>query len=156
AGHMTCTRPQAKSQKSLDPWVPSTHDPKATSRRLLDHLVGAVCEIDRVEAERLGGLAIDDQLEPDRGLDGKLARRPTLEDAISIGRRAPKAIEQVISVGQQAAELNESTKRINGRETVTSSQRCDLCAMRDQERIRQHDKAAIRRACLCGNRGFEL
>ena len=28
AGHMTCTRPQAKSQKSLDPWVPSTHDPE--------------------------------------------------------------------------------------------------------------------------------
>jgi len=28
AGHMTCTRPQAESQKSLDPWVPSTHDPE--------------------------------------------------------------------------------------------------------------------------------
>jgi hypothetical protein len=24
---MTCTRPRAESQKSLDPWVPSTHDP---------------------------------------------------------------------------------------------------------------------------------
>src|SRR5262252_4183257 len=24
----TCTRPQAKSQKSLDPWVSSTHDPQ--------------------------------------------------------------------------------------------------------------------------------
>ena len=29
---MTCTRPRAESQKSLDPWVPSTHDPKQTSR----------------------------------------------------------------------------------------------------------------------------
>ena len=28
---MTCTRPQAKAKKSLDPWVPSTHDPKRHS-----------------------------------------------------------------------------------------------------------------------------
>ena len=27
---MTCTRPQAKAKKSLDPWAPSTHDSGAT------------------------------------------------------------------------------------------------------------------------------
>jgi hypothetical protein len=32
AGHMTCTRPRAESQKSLDAWVPSTHDPFRTWR----------------------------------------------------------------------------------------------------------------------------
>ena len=33
---MTCTRPQAESQKrSLDPWAPSTHDPLTTCRALV-------------------------------------------------------------------------------------------------------------------------
>ena len=82
-----------------------------------------------VEAERLGGLEVDHQLELDRGLDGKLARLRALEDAIGIGRRAPKIIDQVTSVGQQAAEFSEETERIDGRETVASRQRCDLRAM---------------------------
>ena len=42
---------------------------------LFDHLVGA--QLDRwwhVEAERLGGFAIEHHFEPSRGLNGKLAR----------------------------------------------------------------------------------
>ena len=83
------------------------------------------------EAERLGGLEVDHQLELDRGLDGKLARLLALEDAIDIGRRAPKIIGQVNSVGQQAADFSEETERIDGRETIASRQRCDLYAMGD-------------------------
>ena len=75
-----------------------------------------------VKAKRLCGLEVDDQFELDRGLDGKLVRRRTLEDSIGIGCRAPKTIEQIISVGQEAAEFNEETKRIDGRETVARSQ----------------------------------
>jgi len=56
-----------------------------------------------VEAKHVGGLEIDHELELDWGLDGKLARLRALEDAIGIGRRAPKIIKPVISVGQQAA-----------------------------------------------------
>src|SRR5262249_59040992 len=108
------------------------------------------------EAKRLGGLKIDDQLELDRGLDRKLARLRTLEDAIGIGRREPKIIDQVTSVGQQAAEFSEETGRIDGRETVARRQQGDLRAMSDYEGIRHHDQAAIRRACLCGNDGVEL
>ena len=65
-----------------------------------------------LEAERLGGLEVDHQLELGRGLDGKLARLLALEDAIGIGRRAPKIINQVNSVGQQAAEFSEDTEMI--------------------------------------------
>src|SRR6266542_5280404 len=94
-----------------------------------------------LEAESLGGLKVDHQLELDRGLDRKLARLHALEDAVGIGRRAPKIIEPVKSVGQQAAEVSELTVRIDGRKTVASSQRCDLRAMDDQEGLRHHDQA---------------
>ena len=78
------------------------------SEALLDHLVGALREMRRhVEAERVGGLEVDHQLELDRGLDGKLARLRTLEDAIGIGRCAAKIVGRVISVGQQTATFNE-------------------------------------------------
>jgi hypothetical protein len=79
-----------------------------------------------VEAKRLGRLEIDHELELDRGLDGQLARVRALEDAVGIGRRAPKIIEPVESIGQQAAEFSELTVRIDGRKTVASRQRCDL------------------------------
>jgi hypothetical protein len=41
---------------------------------------------------------IDDQLEFDRSLDGKLARLRAFEDAINVGRRAPKVIDLIVSV----------------------------------------------------------
>src|SRR5713226_4812163 len=109
----------------------SRNDPKETCAfGLFDHLVGALLKMQwHVEAERLGGLEVDHQLELDRGLDGKLARRRALEDAIGIGRRAPKSTELVISVGHQAAEFSEETARIGSRKTVASRQRCDLRTM---------------------------
>src|ERR1700730_15094382 len=104
-----------------------------------------------VEAKRLGGLEVDHQLELDWGLDGKIARLLTLEDAIGIDRRAPKIIGHVNSVGQQAAEFSEEAVRINGRAAVGTSQRYDLYAMGIREAIRHRDKATIRLACLRGN-----
>ena len=66
------------------------------------------------EAERLGGLEIDHELELDWGLDGKLVRFLALEDAIDIGRRSPKILGQVNAVGHQATDVSE-VKRIDGR-----------------------------------------
>jgi hypothetical protein len=65
------------------------------SSPLFDHLIGPLLKKPRhVEAERRGGLEVDHQLELDRGLDRKLARLRILEDAIGIGRRAPKIIDR--------------------------------------------------------------
>src|SRR5713226_4559923 len=136
----------------------SRNDPKETCAfGLFDHLVGALLKMQRhVEAELLGGLEIDHQLELDRGLNGKLARLRALEDAIGIGRRAPKIVGLVSSVGQQAAEFSEETDRIDGREPIASRQRNDLYAMDIRKATRHHDKATIRLACLCGNDRFDL
>ena len=67
-------------------------------------------ETRHVEAERLGGLEVDHQLELDRGLDGQLARLRALEDAIGIERRAPRVIESVVSI-QEAAEFRKKRNR---------------------------------------------
>src|SRR5436189_2369969 len=108
-----------------------------TSLRLahsLDHLVGAGEQRRRdFEAERLRGFKIEHQLELDRGLDRKLAWLLTFEDAVDVAGRAPIIIEHVISVGQEATGFCVQTVWIDGRETVASSQRCDLHAMGVQE-----------------------
>src|SRR5437879_1509755 len=79
----------------------SLDDPIRTfEASLFDHLIGALLKMQRhIEAERLGGLEVDHQLELDWGLDGKLAWFRALEDAIDIGRRKPKLIALLTSVG---------------------------------------------------------
>ena len=87
----------------------------------IDHLICLGEQHGRnIEAERLGGLEVDHHFELDWGLDGKLARLRALEDAIGIGRRAPKTIGQVNSVGQQPADSSEETVRIDDRKTIAS------------------------------------
>ena len=84
-----------------------------------------------------------------------MSRVAALGNAIGIGRRAPKIICLVNSIGQRPPSTEE-TVRIGGGETIASRQRCDLNAMGIHEAIRHHDKATIRFACLCCNDGFEL
>src|SRR6516225_4057816 len=100
------------------PILTAPHDELASS---FDHLVGALLQKQRhVEAECLGGLEVDDQLELDRGLDGKLARLLAPQDAIGIACCASKQIEWLVSIGQQAPEFRKKAIGIDGRETVAS------------------------------------
>src|SRR5262249_49154238 len=65
--------------------------PKADIRRLFDHRIGALLEMDRhVKAKRLSGFQIDHQLEFDRSLHRKLTWLLAFKNAINIRRRAPK------------------------------------------------------------------
>jgi hypothetical protein len=89
------------------------------------------------------------------GLHRQVCRLFAPQDAINVPGRAPKIIEQVISVGQQPAAFSEEVERIDGRKTVASSKRYDVRAMDVHEGIRHHQKAAIRLAGMCGNDGFE-
>ena len=71
--------------------------------QLFDHLVGALLEMQRhVEAQRLGGLEIDDQLELCRRLHWKVGRLLALEDAVDVSCRLAKLFGD-ITIRDQAA-----------------------------------------------------
>src|SRR6266851_1189428 len=66
---------------------------------LLDHLIRPQQErLGDREAEGLGGLEVDDQLERRRLLDRQVARLRTLEDLVDVGGSTPKVCPQAGTV----------------------------------------------------------
>src|SRR5262249_47213607 len=127
-----------------------THAPQQITL-LFDHLVRRIQKARRhSEAERLGGLEGDYQLELGRSLHRQIGRLRPLEDAIDIGRRKLEMMALLTSVGQQTAELSKETPRTDGWQTVASSQRDNLHAMDIHEAIRHHDQATIESSSLSG------
>jgi len=59
------------------------------------------------EAERLGGLEIDDEFGPRGLLDRQVRWFFALQDAIDVARCAPERIDRIRPVGDQAAAGNE-------------------------------------------------
>jgi hypothetical protein len=71
---------------------------------LFDHLVSELLEMQRhVEAQRLGGLEIDDQLKLCRHLQWKIGRLLTIEDAVDVPCRQAKPFAANIGRRQRKA-----------------------------------------------------
>src|SRR5262245_5047957 len=71
---------------------------------LFDHLVGQRDELlGNGQPERLGGLAVDYQLESGRLLDRQLGRARATQDLIYVGGRAPGELVEIGAVAQQRA-----------------------------------------------------
>src|SRR5262245_134597 len=99
-----------------------------------DHLVGAgENRVWHGQAEGLGGLEIDDELEPGRQLDRQLARLGTLEDAIDIGGRTPVAVGEVLAVADQSSGLYVLPEREDRRQPVLERELRDSLALLDEK-----------------------
>src|SRR5262249_28632316 len=85
------------------------------------------------QAEGLGGLEIDDELEPGRQLDRQLARLGTIEDAIDIGGRTPVAVGEVLAVADQSSGLYVLPEREDRRQPVLERELRDSLALLDEK-----------------------
>src|SRR5213078_1651488 len=94
---------------------------------LLDNLVGAYQQRMRhSEAERFGGLQVDDQLEGRRPLDRHLGGLLALEDLCRVSADQTKGRSETCSIADQAAGSSEFTPRIDRRNGMARCQRHEL------------------------------
>src|SRR5258708_29459686 len=88
--------------------VPRATERIAANSALFDHFVSQQLHRYRyIDAERLGGLHVDDQLEPGGLLDGEVGGLGALEDLVHVHRAAPKQVVDVGAIGDETAHLDK-------------------------------------------------
>src|SRR5213594_3627521 len=114
---------------------------RSISLRSLDDLVGSDQERlrDR-QAQRPGGLEIDDQLELGWLLDGEVARLRTFQDSIHVVRRAPVDGGKACPVGEEPSGLNKVLVQRDHRQPVLCRQIEDLNPVLREPYILEDDR----------------
>src|SRR5262245_38740281 len=121
--------------------------PSVQKALLFDHLVGAGEQRRRrLDAERLSGVEVDDQLDFRGLLDRQIAGLLAAQNAIDIGGGATNGVYRVGPVGDQAAVSGKVRQPIYRRYVVSGRRRYDRRAMPECEPPRHDGKAASRLA----------
>src|SRR6516225_7658817 len=108
-----------------------------------DHLVGAGKQRRRhLEAERFGGLEIDNQLEFVRLLHRQVGRLLASEDTVDIVCRSPEHVGRIRTVSDQTAAFGEMCVGIYGGQAMPSYPLDDQVTTNISEGVGNNDQAA--------------
>src|ERR1700722_2106002 len=122
-----------------------------------DHLVGKRQQRRwNFEAERLGGLEVDHELELIWSLYRKVARLLALEDAIDVARGQPIMFSNVIPIGGQSAHGDVVSVWVKGRQAMQGCQLRNQFAMDGRGDVRSHQKTTIRLAGQQADSAFNV
>src|SRR5215475_15867401 len=115
--------------------------------RLFDHLVGEREQHRRNrQAERLGGLQIDDEIEFNRLLDRQIGRLRSAQNPVNITSGAPELVNKVYSIGHQTSRFNIVTRAVHRRQSSVECQRINANAVGVYKRIGR-DIKRVRATC---------
>ena len=84
-----------------------------------------------VEAQRLGGLEVDDKLILRWRLHWHVGRLLALEDAVDVASRAPVQVDPIRPIGEQAAGGDEGAIEVDCGELVPRRKRDDQIAINE-------------------------
>src|ERR1700738_4318724 len=106
------------------------------AQELLDHLVGDREEPRRKgQAERLGGLEVDSELELGWLLHRQVRGLGALEDLVNVAGGTPKQVNKIYPVGHEAAGCHKFPKSMNRRQLVRGREICNELPISERERV---------------------
>src|SRR5262245_48024600 len=108
---------------------------------LFDNFVGDLLQMHRhVEAERLGGLEVDDKLIFRWRLHRHIGWLLALENAVDVACRTPEHVDPIRSVGEQPASGDKTAIEVDRGQLVSRGQRDDQIAMNQGWSARGYDQ----------------
>src|SRR5262245_1933706 len=119
----------------------------AAVARLFDHLVGAGEERRwHVEAKRLGGFEVDDELVLGRRLHRQVGWLLALEDAVDVAGCLAELIDEIRPIRHQTAGSDKEAVPIGRRQLVPRRKGDDQLAVTQRRSARYRDQTSVRRA----------
>src|SRR5262250_3252841 len=156
SGHGSPSPPNATAQRLVRRTL-LLAAPLMGQHTLLDHLVGALYEgLRNREAEGLGGLQVDHQLELAGLLHGEVAGPGAFQDLVHVDGRAAEQVEKAGPIGHEAAGVHVLSLWVHGWQPIPVREARDPWPVRERQRILKHNDRLRALACDGGEGAVEI